>query len=174
MEGLGEPGAHPPARAPIPRHGGHGVLGRWGIAVAVAFFLGVGVGLGSLFAFDQARATSVASGTATAGQPLLAMPGALGAQAGNTGIRHMPGTGPSTPGQCGGELTVTRVTNRTITVTQPDGSTATLYVTGQTQYTRSGQAATLSAVVVGSRIYVAGTCAHNGRTIRATSIQIAG
>jgi hypothetical protein len=82
----------------------------------------------------------------------------------------LPGTG-----QCGGDLTVTRVSGRTITVTRPDGSTATIRVTNRTRYTRYGQVVAANAIVAGSKVYVVGTCSgQGGRTINATSIEIVG
>lgn len=87
-------------------------------------------------------------------------------------MRQVPTVGPGTPGPCGGELTVTHVSSQKITVTRSDGSTATIHVTSRTGYTKSGHSVTESAVMVGSKIYVVGTCTSQGRNITATRIEI--
>jgi hypothetical protein len=99
---------------------------------------------------------------------------AKGAKPGGVDTRQMPTVGPGTPGQCNGELVVSKVNSRTITVTRSDGSTATIHINSRTRYTQNGHSATVSAVVVGSKIYVVGSCTGQGRTINATSIEIVG
>lgn len=148
MENSGEPAA-PFAPAPAPRLRGS-FLFR-GIALAFAVALGVGAFLGASSATNPARAAS--DGVA---QHQIRTPIATAS------------------GQCGGTMTVSRVTNRTITVTREDGSTETVYVNAHTHYTRYGQNVNLSAIQVGSRIYVVGTCTNNGARINATSIEIVG
>jgi pectate lyase len=115
--------------------------------------------LGFTLGVSQAQATT----------DQLALVGQTGAAA-----RQMPTREPGTPGPCGGEMTVSRVTNRTITVTGPNGNTETVYVTAHTQYTQYGHAVSVSAVQVGSKIYVVGSCANQGGRINATSIEIVG
>ena len=88
--------------------------------------------------------------------------------------QHMPTMMPTgMPDQCGGQLTVSNVTNRTITVTGANGNTRTIYVTSHTQYVKAGQVVAASAVQVGSHIYVAGTCGQ-GQNIKATRVEIVG
>jgi hypothetical protein len=85
----------------------------------------------------------------------------------------VPTMQPGTPGsQCGGQLTVTKVTGRTITVTKADGSTVTVHVNAHTHYTKNGTTASISAIKVGSQIYVVGTCGHNGAAISASTVEI--
>jgi hypothetical protein len=151
MEDVQGPAA-PFADVPAPRPRGSFLSG--GIALAFALTLGVGALLGA------------SSGAG----PAQAAPGAPGGVA----QRQLRTPLPTASGQCGGQVTVSRVTNRTITVTRSDGSTETIYVNSHTRYTRNGQSANLSAIVVGSKIYVVGTCGNHGRTINATSIQITG
>ena len=115
--------------------------------------------------------------TLVGGQVLAAGPSKISAKSGGAvvGLRPtwMPTMMPGTPGsQCGGQLTVSQVTSRSITVTRADGSTVTVHVTGRTQYTRNGTAVSVSAVKVGSQIYVVGTCGSHGNTITATTIEI--
>jgi hypothetical protein len=86
--------------------------------------------------------------------------------------QHMPTMMPTGgQGQCGGQLTVSSVTNRTITVTGPNGNTQTIYVTSHTQYVKAGQVVSVSAIKVGSNIYVTGSCGQ-GHAIHATRIEI--
>lgn len=98
-----------------------------------------------------------------------------GAAPGDMIAQHMSPTMMPTgmPGQCDGQLTVTGVTDKTITVTGPNGNTMTVYVTSRTQYVKSGQVVTASAVKVGSQIYVIGSCVQ-GHIIRASRIEISG
>ncbi len=152
MEDIEEPAVVPMAHRPAPHLRGRRWFLPWGVALAWVLTLGSGALLATTLGPNQARAESVVSGGAAHSQ--LRTP--------------VPGTG-----QCGGNLTVTHVTGRTITVTREDGSTATIHVTNRTRYTRYGQAVTASAIVVGSRLYVVGTCTgQGGRTINATSIEI--
>lgn len=170
MENFGEQTACPPSQASRPRRGGRRWLLFGGTALALTLTLGTGILLGSTVAASQTRAATAASGGAPTGQLVLA------GQTGNAPRETptmMPGT-PGTPGSCDGELTVSRVTNHTITVTRPDGSTSTIYVTSHTHYTENGHAASLSAVKVGSKIYVIGSCTNQGRHINATSVEIVG
>jgi hypothetical protein len=150
MEERQGPGVAPLAHPPHKR--GRFLVG--GIALALALSLGVIVFLGASSAANPARAA----------------PGASSSM-----VPRMTRTPRATmTGQCGGNMTVTRVTNRTITVTRPDGTTETVYVNSHTHYTRYGQNVNLSAIKVGSRIYVVGTCTNGGRRINATSIEIVG
>lgn len=149
MEDMREPTA--------PRQHGRRRLKLWGIVLSLALILGVGAFLGSTLGASRAQASPGASGVAAQLTP-TETPGTPGA------------TG--TPGPCGGEVTVSHVTNRVITVTRSDGTTANIYVTSHTRYTENGHTASVSAVKAGSKIYVVGTCNNQGRTINATSIEI--
>lgn len=160
MEDFEEPAAFPSdqtSRSTTPRRGGRRRFRRAGIALALMLPLGAGAFLGASLATSEAQAAPVASG----------------------GVAYRltptvePGT-PGTPGACDGELTVSQVTSKTITVTRPDGSTATIHIGSRTHYTENGHTVTVSAVKVGSKIYVVGTCANGGRNITAASIQIVG
>lgn len=156
MEDFEEPAAFP--SAPAPRRGGRRRFRRLSITLALILPLGVGAFLGAALATGAAQAA----------------PGAL---PGSVDQRLTPTVGPGTPGTpgaCNGELTVSQVTSKAITVTRPDGSTATIHIGSHTRYTQNGHAVTVSAVKVGSKIYVVGTCANGGRNINATSIQIVG
>lgn len=151
MEDIEEPAMVPLAHRPAPRQRGRRWFLPWGLALAWVLTLGGGALLTTALGASQARAESVVAEGAS--HILVRTP--------------VPGTG-----QCGGNLTVTHVNGRTITVTRSDGSTATIHVTNRTRYTRYGQAVTASAIAVGSKIYVVGTCTGQGRTINATSIEI--
>jgi hypothetical protein len=159
MEDFEEPAAFPPGQAPVPRRSGRRRLLLGGIALAAMLSLGVAAFLAAPLGASPAQAaTNTLRGVRSIETPT---PG--------------PGTptaGTGTPGPCGGDMTVTHVSSRTITVTRPDGSTTTIYVTSRTHYTRSGQTVTESAVKVGSKIYVVGSCTSHGGHINATSIQI--
>lgn len=148
MQDFEEPAAF--SASPRAFGGGRRRFRRLGLALALMLTLGVGAFLG----------TALATGAAQA---------APGVEQ-----RQTPTVVVGTPGACDGELTVTRVTSRLITVTRPDGSTATIHIGSQTHYTQNGHAVAVGAVKVGSRIYVVGSCANGGRTINATSIQIVG
>ena len=65
---------------------------------------------------------------------------------------------------------VTAVTGSTIAVTQPDGSTATITVTGSTTYQVNGNTATLADVKVGMFVVAEGTKDAAG-SITATSVR---
>jgi hypothetical protein len=124
---------------------------RWllpgGLALALMLMLGIGAAL---------------TGISGAGQ----------AQAARSSVSQRPTWAPMTPGQCGGQVTVTAVRNRTITVTGSNGNTITVHTTATTYYTQYGHAASVNAIRVGSTIYVAGSCTNQGRVITATSIDI--
>lgn len=149
MEDMREPTA--------PRQHGRRRLRLWGIVLSLTLILGAGAFLGSTLGARQAQASPGVSGIAAQLTP-TETPGAPGA------------TG--TPGACGGEVTVSHVTNRVITVTRSDGTTANIYVTSHTRYTENGQTVSVGAIKTGSKVYVVGTCNNQGRTIHATSIEI--
>jgi hypothetical protein len=117
-------------------------------------------------------ATSLAAGTGQAQTDAPAVSPAAG--------RRNGGPGPSGgwrwggPGRFGGfggpALTVSSVSNNTITATGRGGQTITITVTGATTYAEAGVAAHLSDVVKGERIVVRGT--RSGASITATSITI--
>lgn len=124
---------------------------RWllpgGLALALALVLGI----------SAALVTSSSASQAQAARPT---------------VSQQPTFAPITPGQCGGQVTVTAVRNRTITVTGSNGNTITVHTTATTYYTQYGHAASVNAIRVGSTIYVAGNCTNQGRVITATSIDI--
>ena len=68
--------------------------------------------------------------------------------------------------------TVASVSGSTVTVTQRDGSTSKVVLTGSTTYELAGQAATKDAVVAGAQIVARGTLATDG-TLTATSVEVA-
>ena len=157
MGDVREPSA-PLADSPAPRRRGSRKHRLWGIALSVALTLGVAAFLGLMPGLSRAQAAPITPGIATELTPTETVtPGA-------TGTAH----------PCGGELTVKNVTNRTITVTRADGSTATIFVTSGTHYTENGHTASLTAIRAGSKLYVVGSCNNQGRTIHATAIQIVG
>jgi len=129
---------------------------RWllsgGIALALMLSLGVGALLMVSPGASRVQAASIAAISRSGNGRLIAF---------HTGR-----------GQCSSEMTVSRVSGRIITVTKSDGSTVTVRVGSHTHYTRFGQTVTESAVVVGSRIIVNGSCTTQGRSINATSIEI--
>ena len=129
------------------------------IAVALMGILGAEALLGSPFVVGQVLAAGPSArpgGAVVAERPTW-----------------MPTMQPGTPGsQCGGQLTVTKVTGRTITVTKADGTTVTVHVSAHTHYTKNGATASISAVKVGSQIYVVGTCGNNGAAITASTVEI--
>ena len=163
MEDFEELAASPSAQAPAPRRSGRRRLLLGGLVLTVALSLGVGAFLGLTFGASQAQAAIAASGGA---------PGSLEARLTPTHTPVSPTAGTGTPGPCSGDMTVTRVSGRTIAVKRPDGSTAVVHVGSRTHYTRSGQTVTESAVKVGSKIYVVGSCTSHGGSITATSVQI--
>lgn len=146
MEDMREPTA--------PRQHGRRWLRLWGIVLSLTLILGVGAFLGSTLGASRAQASPGASGVNP--QP----------------TRPVLPTTTGTPGPCGGEVTVSHVTGKVITVTRSDGTTANIYVTSRTHYTQNGHSVSISAIKVGSKVYVVGTCNNQGRTINATSIEI--
>ena len=149
MEDMREPTA--------PRQHGRRRLRLWGIVLSLALILGVGAFLGSTLGASRAQAAPGSSGAA--------------AQLTPTETPGTPGT-TGTPGPCGGEVTVSHVNNRVITVTRSDGTTANIYVSSHTHYTENGHTVSVSAIKAGSKVYVVGTCKNQGRTINATSIEV--
>lgn len=162
MGDVKEPSANG-ADSPAPRGRRSRKHKLWGIALSIALALGVIAFLGLVPGLSRAQAAPIAPGIASQLTP-TETPGAPGA----TETPWPTGT----PRQCGGELTVKNVTNRTITVTRADGSTATIYVNSGTRYTENGHSASLTAIKAGSKLYVIGMCNH--QTIHATAIQIVG
>jgi hypothetical protein len=69
---------------------------------------------------------------------------------------------------------VTAVSGDSITITDPQGFTRAILVSGSTTYKRGGASVTIAAVVVGSKIFAQGTVDANGTTLDALSIDIAG
>jgi Domain of unknown function (DUF5666) len=69
---------------------------------------------------------------------------------------------------------VSAVSGDTITITDPQGFTRAILVSGATTYKQGGASATLVDVVVGSKIFAQGTVDANGTTLDALSIDIAG
>jgi hypothetical protein len=114
-------------------------------------------------------------------QVLAARPGTSGfvpgGRDGDQGPAGMPTMMPTRmptmmPGQCGGQFTVSKVSNATMTVTRSGGSPVTIHAHARTHYTEAGHPVSASAVRVGSTIDVVGTCTDHGRMITATSIEI--
>jgi len=68
--------------------------------------------------------------------------------------------------------TVASLSGSTVTLTQRDGSTSKVILTGSTIYQVAGQAATKDAVVSGARIVARGTLGTDG-TLTATSVEVA-
>jgi hypothetical protein len=68
--------------------------------------------------------------------------------------------------------TVASVSGDTVTVTQRDGATSKVVLTGSTTYQLAGQAATKDAVVAGARIVARGALASDG-TLTASSVDVA-
>ncbi len=66
--------------------------------------------------------------------------------------------------------TVSSVGSSSVTITQADGSSKTITLTGSTTYDQAGQSASKSALVAGARILAEGTVA--GSTFTATRIEI--
>jgi hypothetical protein len=69
---------------------------------------------------------------------------------------------------------VSAVSGDSITVTDPQGFTRAILVSGSTTYSQGGTSVTIAAVVVGSKIFAQGTVDTNGTTLDALSIDIAG
>ncbi|MGB8178996.1 MAG: hypothetical protein WCF63_02415 [Acidimicrobiales bacterium] len=70
--------------------------------------------------------------------------------------------------------TVSAISGDTITVTDPQGFTRAILVSGSTTYRQGGASVTLAAVVVGSKIFAQGTVDTNGTTLDALSVDISG
>lgn len=158
------------AIAPAPREYGNRRR-RWlpavGLALAFALTLGIGALLGSRIIGTTQAAGAPSGGVYNAQMP----PGGPGAAGRFQTLAGTPGAGaPGMPGQCG-VLTVSSVNGNTITAKAPNGSSVTIHTTASTQYTRSGQAATASAVTAGSQIHVDGTHNSDG-SITATRIDV--
>jgi hypothetical protein len=155
MEEFGEPAAYQFAQPPAPRQRRRRWLLFGCIALAFMFAPGMGALLETTIGVSQAQAAG------------------LGSVKPRQTPTVVPGT-PGTPGACSGTVTVTHVSGRVITVTRSDGSTATIYVGSRTHYTEAGRSVSLSAVKVGNKIYVIGSCTNGGRRIEASSIEITG
>lgn len=69
---------------------------------------------------------------------------------------------------------VTAISGDTITISDPQGFTRTILVSGATTYSQGGTTVASNAVVVGSKIFAQGTVDTNGTTLDALSIDIAG
>lgn len=154
------PNQYPP---PKPRS-----RGRWlligGIALALLLTLGVGALLGSHI--GTAQAASVTSSGANSQGVGFTPGGPISFQTGGGTLANTAGP----QGQCE-RLTVTAVSGSTITAKAANGNTVTVHTTASTEYTRSGQSVSASAVTVGSTISVMGTHNSDG-SITATSINI--
>ena len=140
-----------------------GWLMAGGLALAFVLAMGVGAILGT-GVLQNAQAATLANNGAqaplSARFPFASTPGVGG-----------PGQG---PGQGHGACqlyTVTSVSGQTIVAKASNGSSVTIHETSSTQYTKSGQAASASAVTNGSQISVMGTTNADG-SITATSIDV--
>jgi hypothetical protein len=69
---------------------------------------------------------------------------------------------------------VSTISGDTITVTDPEGFTRTILVSGATTYSQGGATVTIAAVMAGSKIFAQGTVDTNGTTLDALSIDVAG
>jgi hypothetical protein len=69
---------------------------------------------------------------------------------------------------------VSAVSGDNITVTDPEGFTRAILVSGATTYKEGDATSTIAAVVVGAKIFAQGTVDTNGTTLDALSIDIAG
>jgi hypothetical protein len=69
---------------------------------------------------------------------------------------------------------VSAVSGDNITVTDPEGFTRAILVSGATTYNQGGAASSITAVIVGAKIFAQGTVDANGTTLDALSIDIAG
>lgn len=160
MEPYGEAPSHwtpRPPSGPPPRAR---LTPRWlilgGLALAFALTLGIGALVGAALHSTANAASFVPSS---------------GSFAQNPGARQFPLAGtPGAQGQCD-VLTVTSVSGQTIVATAQDGTSVTIHTSASTTYTHAGQAATASAVTVGSHIHVQGTHNSDG-SIAATSIDV--
>ena len=156
MSNSGEQTPFSATQPPAPRRRGRKLFLLGGIVFVLLLTLAIGMFLVPTSGSGQALAARPNAADAALRPTLLPM----------TPIMSME------PSQCGGQLTVTAVRNRTITVTGQDGNTVTIYTTGQTHYTQYGHPVSATAVRVGSNIYVVGTCNGHGGAINATSIEI--
>jgi hypothetical protein len=151
----------PPPPAPARRR-----RGRWlvigGVALALALTLGVGMLLGSALHPSAQAASNTGQGLFQAGQ-------GAGPFLGDGPRFPLAGT-PGAQGPCDA-YTVSSVSGQTITAKAADGTSVTIHTTSSTTYTKAGQAATASAVTVGSQIHVQGTHNSDG-SITATSIDV--
>jgi hypothetical protein len=101
MRHSGEQTAFPSDQTPAPRQPGR----RWLLLRGMALVLTLALGIGALL-----------MAVPSAGPVLAARSETLGTKPGGMNISQRP-TFSATPGQCGGQLTVTQVNNRTITAT---------------------------------------------------------
>ena len=69
---------------------------------------------------------------------------------------------------------VTAISGDDITISDPQGFTRTILVSGATTYSQGGAGVQMDAVIVGSKIFAQGTVDANGTTLDALSIDIAG
>ena len=142
---------------PVQRRRGRRWLLLGGIALAFALTLGLGALLGTAF-LRTAQAANLPPGSG---------PFARHGFAGTPGAQGQPGQ----PGQPCDVLTVTSVSGQTIVAKAQDGSTVTIHTSASTHFTKAGQAASASAVTVGSTIHVRGTHNSDG-SITATDIDV--
>jgi hypothetical protein len=133
---------------------------RWPAVVLASVLVLVGV-----------AAVAFAAGLASRGNPAPAV---------QTATPANPGVGPGFYGPFGrrGQVaptvsgTVTTVTADSVTITQPNGQTRTLTLTGSTTYSLSGRSADQSALVAGVRIVARGSVDSSGNfTATAVAIQ---
>lgn len=136
---------------------------RWPIIVGLALALAVAIGIGTLIGSNISAAQAAGAQT-TFTQTFNPFAG------GSTTQGNPQATGQGGQGQCDA-VTVTSVNGTTILAKAADGSTQTIHTTASTTYTNNGQAATASAVTVGSRLHVTGTHNSDG-SITATQIAI--
>ena len=151
----------PPQQPPAARFRAPKWLVIGALALAFALTLGIGAAFGSTILQTVQAASFTPTNTAST-LSLAATPGTRG-QPGAAGA-------PGQQGQCGA-LTVSSVSGQTIIAKQPDGTTVTIHTSASTQYTKSGQSATSSAVTAGASIHVDGTHNSDG-SITATRIDV--
>lgn len=155
---------------PTPRRRGRKWFLIGGMALALALTLGVGALVGSALGSTPA---SAASNTGQASQsPAGSFQGFAPRGPADNGQQFAATPGPGGQGPCV-TLTVTAISGSTITAKAQDGSTVTIHTTSSTTYTQNHQAATASALKVGSVISVMGTRNSDG-SITATSIDVLG
>lgn len=133
----------------------------WLVAAGLLLALGLGVG------------TLVGALTTTSAQAAAATSNQSNVNTGATTLQAPYFPTASTPGAQGPciSVTVTSVSGNTIVGKTSDGSSLTINTSTSTQYRKVGQAASASAVTVGSQMSVMGTRESNG-SITATSIDI--